>query len=551
VTARSKKIRLAILLREKQRRLCKKSLYYLCKYVLDMQDVSIQPHWEFCAFLQTYSTQQDTLVLLPRGTFKSSIASVGFPIWLLLHNRDLRILISSHKLANSKGWLGVISKHLERNRNFRVLFGQWDANKKNRDTTWHSTAIDIAGRSKYRSEHSITVSSIETSEVSQHYDMAILDDLQTDENVNTKDMIDAVENYLELLTPIIDPREDLGGKRGPKLVIGTRWHFDDIYGRMKDKELKYRSAHAGSRKLEMYVRKCADRAELVGDRFKLHGQIFFPSRFSEEYLKEIQESGSMSLYDFSCQYLNDPLPEGMAVFPLSKINWWNSHGRNINGRVYPMPEMLNFFSMLDPSLGEHSDSDYTALVTIGVDREWNIYVWEVMRAHLVGDDPIIEEMFRVHEKFRPLRFGVESVAFQKSLVYGFNAKARERGKWFYVEALSTDTTRSKELRIRGFQPFVLSGKLFLRVAEDLSLKSDTEALYHGAVEGQDVLADELMRFPKGATLDCVDALAYAPQLIFPAGVPTEAPPARGSFKELRLRMEKIQGRRRSRLGSIR
>jgi len=516
-----------------------------------MKDISIQPHWEFCFFLQTKSIQKDSLVLLPRGTFKSSIASVGFPIWLLIHDRNLRILISSHKLANSKGWLGLISKHMERNSSFRKLFGNWDKNKKSRDSTWHSTAIDVAGRTRYLSEHSITASSVETSEVSQHYDMAILDDLQTDENISTKEAIDNIENYLDLLIPILDPRADLGGIRGPRLVIGTRWHFDDIYGRMKVEEQKYRSANGGNTKLEMYIRKCASEVKLLGDIFHLGGQIFFPSRFSNEYLRDIQESGGMSLYDFSCQYLNDPLPEGMAIFPLSKINWWNSHGRRMDNKVYSMPEMINFFSVLDPSMGEHSDSDYTALVTVGVDSEWNIYVWEVTRAHLVGDAPIIEEMFRVQYKYQPLRFGVESVAFQKSLVYGFNQRAREQKAWFHVEPLSTDTRRSKELRIRGFQPFVMSGKLFIRVSEDLSLHSNTEVLYHGAVEGQDVLLDEMLRFPKGATKDCVDALAYAPQLIFPAGGPPKATPPPGSFKELKMRMERLQGTRRSKLGSIR
>jgi hypothetical protein len=148
----------------------------------------------------------------------------------------------------------------------------------------------------------------------------------------------------------------------------------------------------------------------------------------------------------------------------------------MDGKITPLPKMLNFFITIDPSLGQDSDSDYTATITVGCDSAWNMYVVEVNREH-INPDQILERMFQQYLKYKPYRMGVETVAFQKSLLFGFNKLCRERGVYFKVDELKTNNRISKEMRIRGFQPFVQGRKLYLKVKPKTKLTLPAQSLY--------------------------------------------------------------------------
>lgn len=527
-TPRHKQEKLSRLLLEKMRRMGYQSLFYFSKYTIGFNDMELQPHWELCNFIQK-NLGHDQLILLPRGNFKSSVISVALPLWLFLRDLNLRILLSSYDLQNTKNFLGLIRQHIERNCRFQALYGEWA----NPQETWHTTALSLAGRTRFHAEDSLTASSIKVSKVSQHYDLAINDDLQTDKNIKSKDMIDAVQSYLDLQLPILDPQvqgplsQPEGVKHGPRIIVGTRWLFDDIYGRLIAKEQRRRKMGKPPA-LRMLVRRAYNKRKT---------RLYFPTRFTLAYLESLLEESNMSKAHFSAQFLNDPLPEEDQIFKLKNLGFYNSTHRVMQGHIFPMPRLLHKFTVLDPSLGETDESDWSAFVTVAVDSEWNQYVWEVYRNRLVGNEPIIEKMFEIHERLKPLRFGVETVAFQKSIYHGFKRACRKKNKWFHIQKLDTDNRVSKDLRIQGYEPFVTGHEVYLRVADGIDLTVSPEELYHALVDGQDVLADETLRFPRAQTKDCIDALAYMPQLIHPARktAPVD-PPDPMSWEGLRQRV---------------
>lgn len=527
-TPRERRERLAQLLIEKQRRMAFRSLYYFCKYVIGFSEMEMRPHWELCNFIQR-NLGLDQLILLPRGNFKSSIISVGLPLWLEWGERNFRILLSSFDLQNTKNFLGLIRAHIEKNDIFRRICGDWT----NPGETWHTTALSLGGRTKFKAEESLTASSIRVTKVSQHYDIAILDDLQTDKNITSKEMIDDVQSYLDLLLPILDPqtegplaRKEMV-KHGPRIIVGTRWLFDDIYGRLIAKEQR-RRREGKPPSLKMLVRRAYN---------KRRTKVYFPKRFPVSYLDSLQEESNMSRAHFSAQFLNDPLPEETQIFKLKHLGFYNSKQCVMRGNVRPMPRLFHKFTVLDPSRGESDESDWSAFVTAAVDQNWNIFVWDVFRDRLVGNEPIIEKMFELHERYKPLRFGVESVLFQKSIYWGFRRACRTKGKWFHVQTLDTDNKVSKDWRIGGFEPFVTGNTVYLRVQDGIDLTLPNDELYYAVVDGQDALIDEMLRFPKAQTKDCLDALAYMPQLIHPArDTAPEEPPDGMTFDMLKERV---------------
>jgi len=516
---------------EKRRRMGQLSLFYFAKYIIGFKDMEVQPHWELCRFLEV-NDGEDLLILLPRGTFKSSVISVAFPLWKLIGNKNLRFLLSGGELDHTKNFLSLISDIILRSPDFRMLYGDLSGGKTD---TWTKTAVSVEGRTRFRAEESITASSYKVSKVSQHYDYAILDDLHNEKNHKSKELVDQVWNYLELIQPILDPVEIPSSteeiretKPSPRIVVGTRWHDFDCYGRILTEE-KIRRKKGQERQWKVLIRE---------DRYK-SGKLYFPTRLTEAFLKRMQES--MSRYNYSCQYRNNPLPDEERKFRLVDFGWfWFNEAtgvgkKSLRGRVTDMSPHLDGYLVVDPSIGETNESDYTAIVTNKIDPQSNFFCWEVVRERLVGNAAIIQESVAAYRRNNCVRMAVETYAFQKSLYLGMQAYFSQIGFWIPVQCLDRDNERSKGMRIEGFQPFVVGGRFYLRVKEETDLTADPDELYYSLLDGQGELLDEFIRYPVSSTDDCMDAQSYIPQVAVSAVVPPPPPPDPMCFAEIRRR----------------
>ena len=84
-------------------------------------------HQKLCQVLQSKSKSK--LVLLPRGTFKTCIATISFPVQLILNNPNIRIAIDNEVYANSQSYLKEIKQHFESNKELRGVYGDYVAKK--------------------------------------------------------------------------------------------------------------------------------------------------------------------------------------------------------------------------------------------------------------------------------------------------------------------------------------------------------------------------------------------------------------------------------------
>lgn len=192
----------------------KQDLFGFLKNCLGYTEVTDRTHGEIVDALSRPSKRK--LICVPRGCFKSSIASVGFPIWCLIKNPNLRVLIDSELYTNSKNFLREIKGHLQSDE-FINIFGNW------KTTTWNESEIIIEPRTKSYKEPSICVSGIGAEKTSQHYDIIIADDLNSASNSHTEEgrakVIDHFRRYVSLLEP-----------DGTIVVIGTRYATQDLIG---------------------------------------------------------------------------------------------------------------------------------------------------------------------------------------------------------------------------------------------------------------------------------------------------------------------------------
>ena len=206
---------------EIKRRACKADLYVFATEICDYQEVNLRTHGEMLDALESRTTRK--LIVMPRGTFKSSLGTVAYSIWRLLNNPNERILIDSEVYTNSKNFLREIKAILQ-SQKFVDLFGDW------RGSNWTENEITVSTRTKPYKEASITAGGIGTVKVGQHYSIIIGDDYNSGNNSETPEMRAKVIRHYQMNTSILEPT-------GTYAIIGTRYAVDDVIGFIMNNEI--------------------------------------------------------------------------------------------------------------------------------------------------------------------------------------------------------------------------------------------------------------------------------------------------------------------------
>jgi predicted phage terminase large subunit-like protein len=459
---------------------CRWDLFYLAKYILHYDKMDEFVHGDMCKYAESLypahpaqwespEEKQGTglqdqfkagntnlLILMPRGTFKSSVITIGFSIQITLNDPNARILLDSETFAKSKAFLAEIKGHYEGNEELREIFktihGVYPNEGRKKELLWTDSQLNLACRTRPRKEPTFSCGGVDVTKTGMHFDWIIFDDLHSQTNVTNSDQIRGVKEHWRLSHALLDP-----GK--PQIVIGTRWHFDDLYQMILD---DYRE------EFNILVRRA-----VLPD-----GKAFFPAWLPlTELTKKKHQLGSGN---FSKQYMNEPIDDETATFKrrdMVKREWELIKDRPIN-----------WYLSVDPSYaGEYSD--YAALVVVGMDYQRELYVRHVTREKMTYSD-IINKIFELHQQYNPKLIIIETVFAQKSIMYELTNEMKRRGAWLPIQEIKQQS-KSKEERIRALAPFY-----------------EFHHIFH--VKGcpqLDELEYELLRFPSGKNDDTIDALA--------------------------------------------
>lgn len=204
----------ALSLKDKATVKAMESLFFLAHDVLGFKDINRTTHGPIIDALEAESLRK--LIVVPRGCLKSTIACVAYPIWLLIRNPDIRILLDSELYTNSKNFIREIKAKLE-SPLMRTLFGDF------KGSTWSEGEIIIRQRKKSSPQASITAGGVETQKTGQHFDVIIMDDLNSPSNTNSPDNAEKVIEHFRYNHSILEPE-------GTMAVIGTRYAASDLIG---------------------------------------------------------------------------------------------------------------------------------------------------------------------------------------------------------------------------------------------------------------------------------------------------------------------------------
>jgi predicted phage terminase large subunit-like protein len=264
---------------------------------------------------------------------------------------------------------------------------------------------------------------------------------------------------------------------GLTLVIQTRWHRDDLTGRI----LKHAQMN-GQRWRVIRFPAIAEENDVLG---RSPGEALWPEMYPAERLARIK--AARTTYYWQAMYQQNPQAEGAAEWPESFFAppslWFEQWPLEWRCRVVA----------LDPSKGTESKfGDYSAFVMLVVSKDGTCYVDADMDRR--DTSLIVEQALEINRVFRPDGFGIEVNQFQQLLADELERRGRERA--ISPPLFSITNTVNKQVRIRRLTPFLAQ--------QALRFKGDSP--------GARLLVEQLRDFPRGDHDDGPDALEMAIRL---------------------------------------
>jgi len=352
---------------------------------------------------------EKVLYLKPRDTYKSTIYTILYPLWRVLKDPSLRVVIGSNQYDNAKSFLGFIRNLIE--------FKDWyKENGIGEGDIWQSGRFNLNIRpvTTHR-DCNFTAIGLNTKLAGMHYDIGVFDDIVHNDDRMSKTTRDKKVQWFQDIPNIMVAKSKT-------LIVGTRWHFDDLYNHLiKNLEIK----------------------NYVETPYNEDGSLRFPSRITPEIIK--LKKKDLGPIMFSCQMMNDPLPAETAVFQESMLHFYNR--KDVDNHN------LKFYGFVDLSMGKTQQSDYTAIVTIATDEEY-IYIWDAI-VRRQPPSQSIENIIALDNLYNYEVFGGESNAFQELFIEQLEGKLDEAEKDLYVKHVKHTT--DKVARISSMQPIINSG----------------------------------------------------------------------------------------------
>lgn len=394
------------------------------------------------------------LVSCPPRHGKSELCSIGFPAWYLGKNPEKEIITVSYSadLAQDFGGktrdlvAGEAFKHI-----FNVTLKEDDAAKARWRTSGKGsyTSVGVGGAITGRGAN-----------------VLIFDDpIRNREEAESELIRNKVWDFFTSTAfTRLQPQ-------GVVIVIQTRWHVDDLSGRVLQNQTL-----AGRAKI-IHLPAIATHKEL----YREEGAALWPEKYPVPALNEIKTT--IGPYDWDALYQGSPvLTENQEFDPA----WYKYRTEaDLAGK-----NTRNFLT-IDTAISKKTFANYTGFVENCVDQEnfWNIRAWRKK----IGPDELVDAIFALHMMRKYEVIGIEKTTYTEGLKPYLDAEQRKRGTFLPIFDVSHER-KEKDIRIRGLIPRYASGSVF-------HIQGGTKEL-----------ESELRDFPRGLTDDMVDALAMQLQV---------------------------------------
>lgn len=413
---------------------------------------------------------------------KSTVTSRGGPAWMLGRNPLSNIILGTYNqdFANDFG------------DNVREILGS-DASK----LVFGSNPLRIGGKAK---DHLITTAGGQAAFVGRGgsgtgkpADIFIVDDpLKDDAEAQSDATRELVWNWFNKVAMT------RCHKNSAIVIVHTRWHQDDLIGRLCDPEHPERDKkYKGIAKRWTYLNLPAvvddpKMAKALGLTLEPPSNPFvvsmfggkpiasiWPGRKSLEFLAEAKQ---LDPSGFAALNMGTPTPEDGDYF---KAEWFSTYERE------DLPKNLAKYGASDHALGQKQKGDLTCLGCVGLDEDGDIWVLPDLVWDRMQTDRTVAEMVSQMQMHDPFCWWLEDDLIAKSFGPFLIQEMKKQGVFCVLDGTSPVGT-DKMSRARAIQ-----GRMSQRTVHFPAF-----APWWAAAR------KELLNFPNGAHDDFVDFLGH-------------------------------------------
>lgn len=290
----------------------------------------------------------------------------------------------------------------------------------------------------------------------------------------------------------------------PQIFILTRWHEDDLAGRILPETWKGESGLITARDGNQWYVVCLPAEAREGDLLgRKPGEWLWTEWFSPGWWTQTKRTMTLTgLRDWNSLYQQVPTPDEGIFF---KREWFKRF--HLGSEPATTKHLSSDYAVTE------GDGDFTELSIWGVDAADDLYALDWWYAQATSD-VWIEAALDLIQKHKPMIALGESGVIRRAIEPQLNKRSRERGVYFRQEWL----TRSgdKAAMARAFQARAAMGKVYIPYGE-----------------WGDRLINQLCGFPAGTYDDAVDNCAlmglYLDETFGPAIPQVESEPERDAW----------------------
>ena len=402
---------------------------------------------------------RNLMVFMPPGSAKSTYVSVLFPAWYLGRNPTKSVIAASYGQRLSARF-GKKCRGIVGGPAFRSVFG-------------HGLASDATAKDEWETERGgeFSATSVDGAVTGRRGDALLVDDpVKGRKEADSKIIRDvAWEWWVSDFRPRMKPH-------GAKVIVETRWHEDDIPGRILPADYHGETGVFISRDGEEWhvisIRAEAEADDILG---RAPGEFLWPEWFPAGMLA--QEKISQRSRNWAALYQQRPAPEEGDYFKREWLRWYDTA---------PPLNTLVMYGASDYAVTADG-GDWTVHGVIGVDPDDNIFVLDWWRGQ-TDSDVWIEQWLNLARAWRPREWGEESGQIAKSI--GPFIEKRIRESHIYCYRQQYPSAADKATRAQTFRARMAMGKV----------------LFPRNATWVDTLVNEMLVFPAGTNDDQVDVL---------------------------------------------
>lgn len=401
---------------------------------------------------------QRLIVSMPPRHGKSSLIARMLPAWYLSVRPDHRVILASYEADFAATWGRAVRDLIETVPQLGITVRP-DSSAANR---W-----DIAGH-----EGGMVTAGVGGAITGRGAHLLIVDDpVKSGQTAGSKvEREKAWEWWLSTAYTRLEPG-------GSAIIVMTRWHEDDLAGRLEREE--------PDRWKVLRLPALAEEADPLG---RQPGEALWPTRYDAAALEEIRRA--QGSYWFGALYQQRPQPATGGMFKREWLRRWRHDGPD--GLVIESPSGPKRiawkdtwrFGTMDVAASTRETADYTVIACWAVTPDRDLILLDVYRQRLEGPDQPALIARAVSEQALG-HVAVERVAYQLTLLQS----ARRAG--LPVRELRAD--RDKVSRALSAAARYEAGQIY----------HPASAPWLGEWE------EELLGFPTAAHDDQVDTVAYA------------------------------------------